>query len=142
MLDDNIAFVMMALRQVPWADTLPLDLVMPYILPYATFHESRVNWRPVFFAKFFDLISTANSTTEAMAMLVAPNVFLNWQVHSSRACILTIRRTDYPFYGQPAQPSSHYEMRWLSSTTPPVLSPFDFITYGYASCSGWATIIT
>ena len=41
-----------------------------------------------------------------------------------------------------AKPGSSYQLRWSSSTSPPVTSPFEFVAYGYSSCSGWATMIT
>lgn len=110
-----------------------------YLLPYGSFHEARVNWRPLLFSKFFGLVAAANSTASAMAALVAPNQFLNW--------------TGHPATEGPPAPGAHvapppvsatppeYELRWRTSTTPPVLSPFDFVAYGYGSCSGWATFI-
>lgn len=33
-----------------------------------------------------------------------------------------------------------YTLRWSSSTSPPVLSPFDFAAYGYGSCTAFATL--
>lgn len=44
----------------------------------------------------------------------------------------------------PLKPSPDQEMsvRWASSTSPPVSSPFDFAAYGYGSCTAWATLLT
>jgi len=78
MFDDNIAFALMADNASEFSQTLPLGVKLSYGLPYASYHEARVNWRPLFFAKFFNLVSQTKSTQEAMAHLVAPNVFLNW----------------------------------------------------------------
>lgn len=78
MLEDNIAFALMADRATPWAVSLPLGLKLAYLLPYASYHESRQNWRPLFFAKFFPVVAGARSTTEALGRLVSPNRFLNW----------------------------------------------------------------
>jgi hypothetical protein len=38
--------------------------------------------------------------------------------------------------------SNTYELKWSSSTSPPVISPFDFAAYGYGSCSAWSTLLT
>ena len=145
MFEDNIAFTLMAIRAAPWATKLPVALQHAYLLPYGSFHEARVNWRPLLFAKFRAIIDDKNNlkggggnggivtTRDAMAALVAPNTFTNW--------------TGYPAVegagGRKAASSSsnNYKVHWLSSTTPPVLSPFDFLAYGYGSCSGWATFI-
>ena len=78
MFDDNIAFALMADNASAISDQLPLALRLSYGVPYASYHEARVNWRPLFFAKFFQLVAGSTSTREAMSHLVAPNVFLNW----------------------------------------------------------------
>jgi hypothetical protein len=128
MFDDNIAFSLMALKSISWR--IPKEIQLSYILPYATIHESRVNWRPLLFAKFFHLVSTAKTTVQAMKLLASPpwgpttpNNYLNWTSNFWK---------DFP---QPSGEMEYY-LRWQSSTTPPVLSPFDFSAYGYASCTG------
>jgi len=75
MFDDNIAFAMMADTSNTWSQDIPLNIRLSYILPYATYQESRQNWRPLFFAKFYQLIEGATSAEEAFEMLVAPNLF-------------------------------------------------------------------
>jgi len=130
MLDDVIAFALMADAAAPWSATIPLEIKLPYLMPYASYHESRQNWRPLFFAKFFQLVANATSVKEAMERLIAPNVFTQWSEHY------------WP--SSPRQPasSSKYEYVWSSSTAPPVVAPFDAIAYGYGSCSSWATFLT
>ena len=131
MLDDTIAFALVAERASPWARSIPLDIKFSYLLPYAGYHESRQNWRPLFFAKFFSIVANATTTEEAMGRLFAPNVFLNWAEHywpsSPR---------------QPQSGSGAYTLQWSSSTAPPIVSPLEFVAYGYGSCSAWATFIT
>ena len=41
MLDDNIAFVLMADRAAPWSASIPMEIKFSYLLPYASYHESR-----------------------------------------------------------------------------------------------------
>jgi len=130
MLDDNIAFVLMADRAAPWSASIPMEIKFSYLLPYASYHESRQNWRPLFFAKFFGLVANATSVEEAVGRLVAPNAFTEWSEHY------------WP--SSPRQPGdgSTYDIRWSSSTAPPIVSPLEFIAYGYGSCSAWATMVT
>ena len=33
-------------------------------------------------------------------------------------------------------------MQWSSSTSPPIISPLDFVAYGYGSCTAWSTLLT
>ena len=131
MLDDTIAFALMADRAAPWSASIPMGAKLAYNLPYAGYHESRQNWRPLFFAKFFQLVANATSVEEVVARLVAPNVFTQWAEHywpsSPR---------------QPEPAAGAYHIEWSSSTAPPVVSPFEFVAYGYGSCSAWATFLT
>ena len=76
MLDDVAAFAVMADSIVTFNVTLAQKLT--YILPYASYHEARTNWRPLLFAKHVAFTYGATTTAEAMARLVAPNVFTNW----------------------------------------------------------------
>ena len=88
------------------------------------------NWRPLFFAKFFSVVANATTVEEALGRLLAPNVFLEW--------------TSHYWPSSPRQPADAgtYEIKWSSSTAPPVVSPLEFIAYGYGSCSAWATFVT
>ena len=129
MFDDNIAFAMMADVSNTWSQDIPLNIRLAYILPYATYQESRQNWRPLFFAKFYQLIEGSTSAEEAFEMLVAPNLFLNWTAHVWDSRPTTAHETDY-------------NIQWSSSTSPPIIDPFSFVAYGYSSCTGWATMLT
>jgi hypothetical protein len=39
MLDDNVAFALMADRAAAWSSTIPLATKLSYLLPYASYHE-------------------------------------------------------------------------------------------------------
>merc|ERR1719450_1875205 len=69
MLDDNVAFALMAWNCSSLSPRPPLEVALPYLLPYATFHESRSNWRPLFFAKYIASVAgvaTAKGVVEAL----------------------------------------------------------------------------
>ena len=51
----------MADKAARFSENLPLSKKLNFILPYATFHESRVNWRPLMFSKFFGCVSARPS---------------------------------------------------------------------------------
>jgi hypothetical protein len=129
MLDDNVAFWLMAENATRFGKSIPDKIKMAYTLPYATFHEARSNWRPLLFAKFFQLVVTATTTAEAIAMLAGPNHFTNW--------------TGFVWDDKPAGggPNPRYAVQWGSSTAPPVISPTDFVAYGYGSCTAWSTLL-
>ena len=66
MLDDTLAFALMADRAARWSYTVPLEVKLAYLLPYASYHESRQNWRPLLFAKFFPLVADAPDVVTAI----------------------------------------------------------------------------
>ena len=128
MLDDHIAFALMADAAAPWSSSVPLAAKLAYILPYAAYHESRQNWRPLLFAKFFGAAAGAPTVADAVSRLIAPNVFLNWTGHAWAAA--------------PSPPAgASYKLHWSSSTNPPVVAPLEFVAYGYGSCTAWATLL-
>jgi len=159
MFDDQIAFALMAFNASEFADSIPLEIRLSYVLPYASYHEARVNWRPLFFAKFYSIVQGAQSTADVMRRLVSPNVFTNWTgtyyvgtrehrslclchglyTHTHTNICLGTLWPSHPFFQKYDQ---SYELEWSSSTSPPVINPFGFAAYGYGSCSAWATMLT
>jgi hypothetical protein len=129
MFDDNIAFAMMADASNKWSNQINIQIRMSYVLPYATYQESRQNWRPLFFAKFYQLTEGSASAEDAFEKMVAPNLFLNWTNNNWDSRPTTTRESDY-------------NIQWSSSTSPPIIDPFSFVAYGYSSCTGWATMLT
>jgi hypothetical protein len=128
MLDDHIAFALMADKAAPWSDSVPIAAKLAYVLPYAAYHEARQNWRPLLFAKFFAAAASAPTVAAAVQELISPNVFLNWTGNS------------WP--SSPAPPAGvSYQLHWESSTNPPVIAPLEFVAYGYGSCTAWATLL-
>lgn len=155
MFDDNIAFALMANKAAKWSKNLPLSKKLTFILPYATFHESRVNWRPLMFSKFFGPASEAENTTAAFNIVLKH--VQQWQNssinslppssassggHGSRAQHSTANGPDGHLAADAdADPAAaQYKLRWSSSTSPPVISPFDFTAYGYGSCTAFAAL--
>ena len=132
MLDDVAAFAVLADRLATFK--VPLLQKLRYVLPYASYHEARTNWRPLLFAKHIAFAYGAPSTAAALATLVAPNVFLNWSSNTWQGA---------PNEASAASGGSNaaYEIEWESSTAPPVVGPFEFASYGFASCSGWSSMV-
>mmetsp|Transcript_78762 Transcript_78762/g.228682 ORF Transcript_78762/g.228682 Transcript_78762/m.228682 type:complete len:320 (-) Transcript_78762:92-1051(-) len=134
MLDDNIAFALMAWNASRLHPRPPAPLALMYLLPYATYHEARANWRPLFFAKYFELASASTTSKAVLRALLGDgspgNGIMNWSAHA------------WP--GSPAQrrAGSNYGLGpFAPQSTPPALAPFDFVAYGFASCTGWAKFL-
>ena len=132
MLDDNVAFALMARARWRYAAALPARLYLAYVLPYASYHEARANWRPLLYAKHRDAVSASAaaaapnaSTADAVAALVAPNVFLNWSGNA------------WPGSARGAAGAAGWALEWASSTAPPVVAPLDFVACGGRDGSRW-----
>merc|ERR1712070_68164 len=109
MLEDNIAFALMALNASSLEPKPPVALQLAYVLPYANFHEARTNWRPIFFAKLFQNADGLSSTNAVLGRLLNRSLYLNWTAQSW---------ADEPASGA-SDGSAHYELQWASSTNPP-----------------------
>lgn len=133
-LDDTVAFALMADNSSAFSANLPTAIKFRYLLPYSSYHESRTNWRPIMFAKFKALVDGAKSTVEAMNHLITPA----WSPKQAPA---VANWSSFVWDSYPAQNMGPV-LQWASSTNPPVISPNDFTTYGYGSCTAWATLIT
>lgn len=129
MLDDNLAFALMAWNASSLWPRPPLEVVYPYFLPYASYHEARTNWRPPFFAKFFRLVEGLKTSQEVVDALITENVrLMNW--------------TAFRWPGYSGKSIGSYELGpFASGSTPPVVAPADFLTYGYGSCTAWAKFL-
>lgn len=130
MLDDNIAFSLMAWKASALAPKPPLQVALPYLLPYATYHEARVNWRPIFFAKYFGVtVDCKTSRAVIHALIGGKQTLTNWTAFKWQ-----------DFGGK--SPGNAYELGpFAPGSTPPVIGPFEFTAYGYASCTGWAKFL-
>lgn len=129
MLDDNLAFALMAWNASSLWPRPPMEVVYPYFLPYASYHEARTNWRPPFFAKFFRLVEGLKTSQEVVDALITENVrLMNW--------------TAFRWPGYSGKSIGSYELGpFASGSTPPVVAPADFLTYGYGSCTAWAKFL-
>ena len=126
MLDDSIIFAMMADKVTGYSSEMSLALRMSYILPHSSTMEAVSNWRPLLFSKYAAAVADMNITsTWAAIQALAETHFTNWTAHQPP--------------GIPSR-SDEYTVLWHSSTSPPVASPFDFVAYGYGSCTAWATL--
>eukprot|EP00439_Symbiodinium_sp_Y106_P080098 s234_g18.t2 len=131
MLDDNIAFALMAWNASNLNPRPPMAVALPYLLPYASYHEARSNWRPLFFAKYFSAAAELQSSQAVVDALIGDGVrLMNWT---------SFKWADFPGKSE----SNIYELGpFASGSTPPVVAPADFLLYGYGSCTAWAKFLS
>lgn len=96
-----------------WAQDVPWELFLNDVLPYAVLGEPRDgDWRGMFWPRFQHVVASAGSLTEAAQALNA-NLWATWQP----------------------------PLRFVADQTPAIMSPFEVITHGYASCTGMSTLL-
>ena len=68
-LIENSEYAFKAKSNFHWAEDLPDELFLNYVLPYSSLNERRESWRKDFFYKFSPVVKNANSAYEAAVIL-------------------------------------------------------------------------
>jgi poly(3-hydroxybutyrate) depolymerase len=68
-LVENVRLAFDARDTAPWKDSIPNDIFLNNVLPYANINEGRDPWRQEFKTRFMPLIAGAKTTSQAAAML-------------------------------------------------------------------------
>jgi hypothetical protein len=66
---ENVREAYVAKRAAPWAASLPDDIFLNNVLPYANVNETRDRWRKDFRERFSPLVADAKTPAEAAALL-------------------------------------------------------------------------
>eukprot|EP01051_Picozoa_sp_SAG22_P014785 SAG22_NODE_1843_length_3455_cov_2.608760_6_plen_203_part_00 len=102
------------------------------------------------FAKFFSYVAAAENTSQAIGYVlqhvqqwqnssIASSSSSSSSAAAAAAAAASVQREDGA-PPSPPPPPAQYKLKWSSSTSPPVISPFDFTAYGYGSCTAFATL--
>ena len=68
-LRKNVALAQEARATAPWRDQLTDEIFREYILPYSSIGEDVDDWRPLFREKFWPLVKSCRTTTEAVQII-------------------------------------------------------------------------
>lgn len=91
---------------------VPDDIFLNYVLPYASMTEQRDRWRPLFFERHSRMLSElSNPSLRDAALFLSRNIWQSWNV------------------------------TFKSNLTPEVMSPFQTIAAGHASCTGMSILL-
>ena len=71
---DNIRLALKVRSETPWASSVPKELFLNDVLPYASANETRENWRPFFYETFLPLVKDC-ATAEDAALTLNQNMF-------------------------------------------------------------------
>ncbi len=111
-LMENNQLAYQAREEMSWGKSIPQDIFLNDVLPYATLNERRDNWRRDFYTRFKDIAVKSNSIDEA---------------------VLTLNK--YVF--ETLKVSYH-----ASKRPKPDQSPYESIEAHYASCTGLSVLLT
>jgi ketosteroid isomerase-like protein/predicted peptidase len=68
-LIENVSYAYRAWNESPWKESLPPEIFLNNVLPYANINEGRDRWRADFFERFKPLVKDAKTPSEAAAIL-------------------------------------------------------------------------
>ncbi|MCK4999874.1 MAG: transglutaminase domain-containing protein, partial [Anaerohalosphaera sp.] len=66
---ENVKWAYKAKQTVPWAGSIPQDIFLNDILPYASINERRDNWRKDFYERFYEVVKDCKTPGEAAIAL-------------------------------------------------------------------------
>lgn len=66
---ENLNYAYKVMHEVKWGSEIPKEIFLNYVLPYASLHERRDNWRKDFYDQFFPLVKNLDSPSEATLLL-------------------------------------------------------------------------
>jgi hypothetical protein len=100
----------------PWTDSIPKDIFVEYVTPYANVNEARSNWRPYFHENIVSILQP---------FLENPISTREDVIHALDEHVWTI------FSKDGAKP-----IFFKSGQTPLIYDPMSILAFGYASCTG------
>ena len=104
-----------------WTDDLPQSIFFEYVLNYANTNEARTNWRPLLTPKVETILANAAGPVTTVETVVE---LLNTHIWTAIA------------------PKHVDSIVFVSGQTPVIYDPMSVMAFGYASCTGLATLFT
>ena len=111
-LIENVRLAYRAMDEVSWGKSVPKEIFLNDILPYASLNERRDRWRPDFFRRFIKIAKSSRTIDQAVLVL---NKYVFATLHVS--------------YSADKRPK-------------PDQSPYESIKSHYASCTGLSILLT
>jgi len=115
MIGNTIDLALQSKIELNYTDALPHDVFREFVLNYASLNEARSNWRPLLWKK--------------LRHLVNPEDDIDTVVRASNTAIWKI-----------LAPADQDQLIFKSGSTPLVFDPMSILSFGYASCTGFAIL--
>ena len=131
-LNQTVHYSLLTKSLYPWANAIPRDIFMEYVVPYAVANEPRTDYRQLLFESLKgDLIDWEISPDDDLEAMTQDEVqstikevvkLINTRLWS------TLGRTNKPIVFQ-------------AGLTPRIYDPLSVIAYGHSSCTGLAVLL-
>lgn len=127
-VNQTVYYSIQAKNLYSWTDSIPHDVYMEYVLPYAVLTEPRTDHRPLFFdalkniLKQYERSSIVNNTQSTQDQIKDVVKLINTRL--------------WALMGRDSKP-----IVFKASQTPRIYDPLSVIAYGYSSCTGLAIML-
>eukprot|EP00956_Cyclotella_meneghiniana_P015061 scaffold22815_cov61-Cyclotella_meneghiniana.AAC.5 len=131
-LNQTLHYSLLAKSLYPWANAIPRDVYMEYVVPYAVANEPRTDYRQLLFDSLRDdLIDweiSPNDQVEAMSQDEVQSTI--------KEVVKLINTRLWSTLGRPNKP-----IVFQAGLTPRIYDPLSVIAYGHSSCTGLAVLL-
>jgi hypothetical protein len=130
-LNQTLRYSLLAKSIYPWADALPKDVFMEYVVPYAVANEPRTDYRQLLFDSLRDPLKEWERTPD-----VNQYVSVEELQTAIKQAVKVINTRLWSILGKPNKP-----IVFNAGLTPRIYDPLSVIAYGHSSCTGLAILL-
>ncbi|KAL3774625.1 hypothetical protein ACHAWO_001996 [Cyclotella atomus] len=130
-LNQTLHYSLLAKSIYPWADALPKDVFMEYVVPFAVANEPRTDYRQLLFDSLRDSLKEWERSLDANQIMSGEEVQT-----SMKQAVKVINTRLWSILGKPNKP-----IVFNAGLTPRIYDPLSVIAYGHSSCTGLAILL-
>lgn len=130
-LNQTLHYSLLAKSLYPWADALPKEIFMEYVLPYAVANEPRTDYRQLLFDTLRETLKDWELTPNEMQ-----TISHNEMQAAIKQVVKLINTRLWALLGKPNKP-----IVFNAGLTPRIYDPLSVIAYGHSSCTGLAVLL-
>jgi transglutaminase-like putative cysteine protease len=131
-LNQTLHYSLMAKSIYPWADAIPRDVYMEYVVPYAVANEPRTDYRQLLFDSLRDSLKDWERSSDSEFQVPEQD-----DIQATMKQVVKLINTRlWSILGRPDKP-----IVFQAGLTPRIYDPLSVIAYGHSSCTGLAVLL-
>ncbi|KAL3783198.1 hypothetical protein HJC23_013541 [Cyclotella cryptica] len=131
-LNQTLHYSLLAKSMYPWADAIPKDIYMEFVVPYAITNEPRTDYRQLVFESLRESLKKwERPTTNRLQMVEQYDI-----QGTIKEVVKLINTRLWSILGRPNKP-----IVFQAGLTPRIYDPLSVIAYGHSSCTGLAVLL-